>query len=320
MAKTLVVGGTGFVGASLADVLSLSVHESVVFTSSGLKNSSIFNNTGKNFSLISWNILNKGYAYPDFDLIIHAATPASALLNSSNPSEMYNVIVQGMENILEFASRHATPPIILFTSSGAVYEGVSNLSENIREDSMITPNSLSSPSAYAEGKRTAEAMLTEATKAGVCRGIIARLFAFAGKNLPRDRHFAIGNFVEDAVTRKKIIIRSDGSSIRSYLDQWDMAQWTLTIANHGIPNHIYHVGSERAISIGDLATLISQRYELITGEIVPIQILGQSSPLDGVSRYVPSTAQTRKELGLSETISLESSIDSMLQAAILQYS
>ena len=320
MAKTLVIGGTGFVGASLADVLSVSVHESVVFTSSGLKTSSNFKAIGENFSHVYWNILDKGDVYPDFNLIIHAATPASALLNSSNPKEMFNVIVQGMENVLEFASRHATPPIILFTSSGAVYEGVSKLSERIREDSKITPNSLSLSSAYSEGKRTAEAMLTEATKTGACRGIIARLFAFAGKNLPRDRHFAIGNFVEDAVTKKKIIIRSDGSSIRSYLDQWDMAQWMLTIANHGDPNHIYHVGSERAISISDLATLISRRYELITGELVPIEILGQSSPLDGVSRYVPSTAQTRKELGLSETISLEKSIDSMLQAAILQFS
>jgi hypothetical protein len=56
----------------------------------------------------------------------------------------------------------------------------------------------------------------------------------------------------------------------------------------------------------------------MTGDEIPVEILGQSSPLDGVMRYVPSTFQTRKEMGLSETISLENSIDSMLQAAISQ--
>jgi dTDP-glucose 4,6-dehydratase len=233
---------------------------------------------------------------------------------------MLNIIVKGMENLIKFLSRHKNQPTVLFTSSGAVYGSSTNSVENIKEDSTVTFDLHDQVSAYATGKRKAEAMLAQATTSGICVGIIARLFAFSGSHLPRDRHFAIGNFIDDAVTKKKITIRSDGSSIRSYLDQWDMAQWMLTIANHGDPRHIYHVGSERAISIGDLATLISKRYELITGEIVPIEILGQSSPLDGVSRYVPSTAQTRKELGLSETISLESSIDSMLQAAILQYS
>jgi UDP-glucuronate decarboxylase len=320
MGKILIVGGSGFVGSSLSDLLTVSAHESVVFTSTGFRVPSNFNPHGQNFSHVSWNVLNRSDLNPDFDLIIHAATPASAQLNNNNPKDMFDVIVQGMENVIEFASRHPKLPTVLFTSSGAVYDGVGDLNENIEESSIITPNSVGSPSAYSEGKRSAELMLKEASDAGICKGIIARLFAFSGKNLPRDRHFAIGNFVEDAVTKKKIIIRGDGSSIRSYLDQWDMAQWMLTIANHGDPSHIYHVGSERAISIVNLATLISQRYELITGEIVPIEILGQSSPLDGVSRYVPSTAQTRKELGLSETISLESSIDSMLEAAILQFS
>jgi len=257
---------------------------------------------------------------PIFDLIVHAATPASAVLNTQDPDQMYRIIVQGMQNVIEFASRHQKAPTILFTSSGAVYGERPVDEECIREGSTSFPNLVAPSSAYAEGKRAAEAMLREATEMGICKGIITRLFAFSGEHLPRDRHFAIGNFVENSVTMKKIVVRSDGSSIRSYLDERDLAYWLLTIAHSGRSDQIYHIGSERAISIRDLAFLVAERCELITGEKIPVEILGQSSPLDGVSRYVPSTVQTRASLGLSETIGLELSIDSMLHAAILEHS
>jgi nucleoside-diphosphate-sugar epimerase len=229
---------------------------------------------------------------------------------------MFQVIVQGMENVIEFASRHSVPPKVLFTSSGAVYGEIPSSIDYVSEDFPVGSESPGESSAYAEGKRRAEFILRDATDAGLCNGIITRLFAFSGKHLPRDRHFAIGNFVESAVKKKKITVRSDGSSMRSYLDEQDMAQWLLSIARNGKTNHVYHVGSERAISIRNLAFLVSERYEILIGKSIPVEILGQVSQLDGVSRYVPSTLRTRSELGLSETITLESSIDKMLETAI----
>jgi dTDP-glucose 4,6-dehydratase len=230
---------------------------------------------------------------------------------------MFKLNVDAMATVLDFASQQEAPPTVLFTSSGAVYASDSH-HDLIGTNTRFIDTSDFSSSAYARGKIEAELMLQEATLAGKCKGIIARLFAFSGTHLPRNRHFAIGNFVEDAVTLKKITVRSDGTSIRSYLDERDMANWLLSIIDRGVPENIYHVGSERAISIGNLASLVSERYQLMTGDEIPVEILGQSSPLDGVMRYVPSTFQTRKEMGLSETISLENSIDSMLQAAISQ--
>jgi dTDP-glucose 4,6-dehydratase len=127
-----------------------------------------------------------------------------------------------------------------------------------------------------------------------------RLFAFSGPSLPLDRHFAVGNFVRDAVGSSLIQVRSDGTSVRSYLDERDLADW------------ISHVGSERAISIGELAHLVASRTETITGSPCNVKILGKSSPVDGVARYVPNTARTRECLGVKETISLEQSIDDMI--------
>ena len=100
------------------------------------------------------------------------------------------------------------------------------------------------------------------------------------------------------------------------MDGEDMASWLLKIIDVGEPENIYHIGSERSISIRELAVLVGARYESLTRDPVTVTVLGESSPLDGVSRYVPSTAWTRQILNVEETISLESSVDKMILAAI----
>jgi len=308
------MGGSGFVGSALFRSPAMTGFGNIRYSfsrTSPMRDVGLYTHICQDFS-------NEAIEIPPVELIIHAATPASAELNSSSPKLMYDLNVSAMSKLLEAVRSWHLPPRILFTSSGAVYGEMPIGVESFTEERQWTIDDLSGLSAYAEGKRTAESMLRVANEEGICVGIIARLFAFSGEHLPRDRHFAIGNFVESAVTNRKITVRSDGSSIRSYLDERDMAQWLLQIAQDGTPSKIYHVGSERAVSIRELAFLVADRFELLTGSHIPVEILGHSSPLDGVSRYVPSTVQTRKELGLSETISLERSIDDMLKAAITQ--
>lgn len=269
-----------------------------------------------NETRLTWDVTKVCSFTPDYNIIIHAATPASALLNTTQPEKMFEQNVLAMKNIIEFAGRHDVPPIVLFTSSGAVYgdmpQGLERIPENWKRELGSQPLA----SAYARGKVVAESMLQEATEAGICVGLIARLFAFSGVHLPIDKHFAIGNFVRDVVQSQLITIRSDGSSVRSYMDGHDLAMWLLRIVEAGSPDEIYHIGSERAISIRDLASLVAKRYEILTNHAAKVEILGESSPLDGVSRYVPSTFKTRQLLSINETITLETSIDQMIQHTI----
>jgi dTDP-glucose 4,6-dehydratase len=267
----------------------------------------------------TWDITEKSHLVPNFDVIVHAATPASAVLNSANPNEMYRLNVLAMENVIEFASRHQKPPIVLFTSSGAVYGEMPNHLERIPEGWERPQSFVPLSSAYAQGKVRAEELLKEATQQGKCLGLVARLFAFSGVHLPLDRHFAIGNFVRDAICDQSITIRGNGSPVRSYMDGKDMAEWIFQIIESGSPDDIYHVGSERAISVKDLATLVVDRYENLTDKPVDINILGKSSPLDGVTRYVPSTERTRAQLNVKETIDLEQSIDQMIIKGMMSY-
>ena len=55
------------------------------------------------------------------------------------------------------------------------------------------------------------------------------MFLFSGIHLPLNVHFAIGNFIQNVIDDKDIIIKGDGKSVRSYLDQDDMSEWILDL-------------------------------------------------------------------------------------------
>ena len=160
----------------------------------------------------------------------------------------------------------------------------------------------------------AEVLFQSAAKAGVCRLTIARLFAFSGRHLPLDRHFAIGNFVRDALESRDIEVRGSGSAVRSYLDGRDLAHWLLKALDSPLAiDRIIHVGSEVSTTICELAELVANRAGEILGSRPNVQIRGVTSALDGYDRYVPSTSETRALLGLSETVELSDSIDDMIR-------
>ena len=306
--RVLVTGGTGVVGTVLVPRLAALSQDLVVIARNGVETSGLGHGR-----FIRQDVCVPFDLDPNFELIVHAATPASAVLNSTDPSAMLEIIISGTKNVISFARQHRRPPTVLFLSSGAVYGEMPPHESHIAEDCMRSSSSLSARSAYAEGKRVSELLLTIADSEGACRSLVARLFAFSGPHVPRDRHFAIGNFVRDAVAKQCITVRGDGTTIRSYLDEVDLADWLLAVIQHGEPGFAHHIGSERAVSIKELAYLTAERYSILTNERCRVEILNTKSHLDGVSRYVPSTATTRSRLGVAERRSLEYSLDSMIE-------
>jgi len=134
--------------------------------------------------------------------------------------------------------------------------------------------------------------------------VVARCFAFVGPDLPLNVHFAIGNFIRDALTADAITVSGDGTPLRTYLDQSDLAHWLLTMLEHGRPGHAYNVGSNEVISIVDLAHLV--RDSLAPEK--PVCILDQIHGGAIRNRYVPDIRTVRQDLGLNLTIPLADAI------------
>jgi dTDP-glucose 4,6-dehydratase len=237
----------------------------------------------------------RNFAFPDgtFTHVIHAATEASAALNEQSPRTMFDVIVDGTRRVLDFCQRCGAEKLLL-ASSGAVYGKQPVGVTHIREDLAGGPDPLSASAAYAEGKRVAEMLCADAHCNRDLKSAIARCFAFVGPFLPLDRHFAIGNFLRDALKGGPVVVRSAGRDYRSYMYAADLAVWLWTILLQGESCRAYNVGSDEAISIADVARSVAD----LAGCKVDIrtEVAGN---LDPPSHYVPSIDRARDDLGLT---------------------
>ncbi len=245
------------------------------------------------------------FSFPSgpFDLVIHGAAKSSQPSNDVDPLAMIETILEGTRHTLDFAAACGCRKL-LFISSGAVYGRQPADVTLLDEEHPGGPPPTSPASAYGEGKRAAELLcVLHGQQAGI-EPKVARPFAFVGPYLPLDRHFAIGNFIGDALAGRPIVVRGDGTTVRSYMYSLDLALWLLTILVDGAPGRPYNVGSDEAVTIGDLA----RRVAGVCGEGLKVEI--QGTPVRGVSvdRYVPNTSRARAELGLRTTVPLNDAI------------
>jgi dTDP-glucose 4,6-dehydratase len=218
-----------------------------------------------------------------------------------------STLIDGTERVLAFA-RASGAKSFLLTSSGAVYGQQPESLSHIPEDYLGDLESREPNTAYAEGKRISEQMCMRYARENDVRCTIARCFAFVGPHLPLDRHFAIGNFIGDALAGRNIAIRGDGTPMRSYLYAADLAIWLWTmLLSERKPDsklEVFNVGSGEAISIGDLARLVIEELDpSLSVEIAQAPIAG------GVRhQYVPDVTRAEPLLGLRPFIGLREAI------------
>ena len=244
-----------------------------------------------------------------FTHVLHAAAD-STLGPQLTPLQRYDQIVRGTRNMLDVAVTCGAKRFLL-ASSGAVYGVQPPQFDQIPVDWHGAPDPLNPANAYGIGKRAAEHLCTLYGQAYGLETIIARCFAFVGPDLPLDVHFAIGNFIRDALWRDRITVAGNGTPLRSYLAQQDLAHWLLKLLNHGQSGQAYNVGSDQAICIADLAFLVRD----IVAPGKQVQILGGGEDSGERSVYIPSIQKAKDDLGLSVRISLEDAIRTTAAAA-----
>jgi dTDP-glucose 4,6-dehydratase len=172
------------------------------------------------------------------------------------------------------------------------------------EDHLGIADPLNPGNAYCAAKRSSEHLCALYRQANGLETVIARCFAFVGQDLPLNVHFAIGNFIRDALQRHEVVVGGDGSPIRSYMDQRDLARWLLVLLEHGTAGEAFNVGSDEGLPLGAIA----HRVRDLLAPKKEVKILGAQHNASFRSVYVPSIEKAKTVVGLRLEYTLDQAI------------
>jgi dTDP-glucose 4,6-dehydratase len=252
------------------------------------------------------------FRFPDgtFSHILHLGTTTSkATFDNEPPLAKFENIVIGTERTLQFAAECRASKFLL-TSSGAIYGRQPADVKFMVEDQGCAPPPEQTALAVGHSKRAAEFLTAAYGERYGFDATIARCFSFVGKHLPLDIHYAIGNFIGDALAGGPIRVRGDGAPLRSYLYAADLVVWLMTLLCKGAPGRVYNVGSEEEVSIGELAHRVAR----FAPKPVDVCVAKQDSAPAPTDRYVPSTQRAERELGLKALIPLDDAIERTIRS------
>ncbi len=301
-------GGTGFIGRWLVEsllhadrLLGLGLRLTVLSRDPGLFLAAHPHLACPALRMHTGDITQFGFPQGEHAFAIHAALPVAG----DSADRLVETARLGSERVAQFARQAATQRL-LHISSGAVYGARAGEHGPISEDAPT--DGAQSPNQYTMAKRTEEAVLADALAGRI---VTARCFAFLGPGLSAATGTAAGQFMDRAARGLPVVLRGDGTPVRSYQYASDMARWLLTLLALGPTGRAFNVGSSEAVSIRDLA----QRLHHAAGIAAEPAMGAASAPGRAGDAYVPSVERAARELGLANAVSLDEGIRRSLRAA-----
>ena len=247
--KILVTGGAGFIGKHLVkylldkgntitifDNFSNSEEKSLDhFIKDGVK---VVNGDIRNFEEILKETKNQ-------EILIHLAAKISVNESIINPSETFEVNVNGTKNVLEACKRNKIKKIIIASSSAVYGESLSKIKLN--ETSKTEPIS-----PYGESKLKMEQEIRKSKDADY---VILRFFNIFGIGQSLEYAGVITKFIEMISLNNPLQIFGDGMQTRDFVSINDVVESIYDAIKFG-KNKTYNIGSGKATTINELAKFI----------------------------------------------------------------
>ena len=230
-----------------------------------------------------------------FRAVLHTA------LVDGTPEAILCDNLAGTRRVLQFAAQAER---VLFTSSGAVYGPQPAELPDLAETFSGAPSPQDPAQADGEMTRACELLGTTMGQQAGFRFLVARCFAFVGPRIPLRDSSAMGTMLRQALAGGPIALRSDGSSVRSYLHTADLCVWLWTILAQGVPGRPYNVGAPDGLALRDMA----RRVRDLLAPAAELTFAGQADPGNPRRQYVPEVSRAREELGLQVTIPFDEAV------------
>lgn len=215
--------------------------------------------TNSMFQIVLQDVCSEINIKEKVDFIIHAASPAGVKECQKNILDTYNANVKGCYNVCALANKNNAEGL-LFVSSVDVYGWV-NTSRHI-EDVYGVINPLDKRDVYSNAKRACESMCMCECIQNNLQVTIARPTQIIGPGIDLNDGRLHADFVNQMIHTDEIVLKSDGTAIRSFIYITDAIMGMLYILLYGEKGHAYNVANERnEASVRELAEVMIDAFE-----------------------------------------------------------
>jgi dTDP-glucose 4,6-dehydratase len=304
MTRSVILGGAGFLGSHLCDLLLENGHEVVVvddLTSGRLENlgSSIEENRVR---FMRQNICESLSIDGNVDFVFNLASPASPPRYMEMQRHTLLTGSIGTKNGLELAAEKEARFIQASTSE--IYGDP--LEHPQKETYWGNVNPIGPRSCYDESKRFGEALCVAYMHEMKTNVGIARIFNTYGPRLNPIDGRVISNMVTQALSNEPLTVYGDGSQTRSFCYVSDLVRGLYALATSSHPGP-FNLGNPLETTINQLATIVIDE----TSSRSKIEFL--SLPIDDPIRRCPDISKAKSLLNWRPEIDLASGIRMTIQ-------
>jgi len=304
--RALVTGAAGFVGSHLVDRL---ITEGYRVT--GLDNLITGNldnlnlaRQSKNFEFENWDVSAKLPSFNEkFDLIFHAASPASPPKYFKHPIETMMVNSVGTKNCLDLATSDGSR--FIYFSTSEIYGDP--LEHPQREDYWGNVNPIGPRSIYDEAKRFGEALVAQYVRDRKVYGGIVRIFNTYGPRLDLFDGRVVSTFIRQARNREALTVNGDGSQTRSFCYVTDLVEGIFLMAKSSEFGPL-NLGNPNEMTLNELVIEV--------GKFFDYELIVENKPalIDDPVRRKPDISLANKKLNWKPLIQLEEGLKFLINS------
>ena len=212
------------------------------------------------FNVLTVDLSHEYNTDKKFDYILHAASNANPYMYAHYPVDTLMANVVGTDTVLKIAKNSQSRKVI-FVSSGEMYGQPDETTEEngFYEDYCGKVDYASSRSCYPAGKRAAEVLCQSYAQQYDIDVSIVRPCHCYGPTMDSADNRAISAFFRKVLDGEDIVLKSDGSLVRSHCYVTDAALAMYYVIFSGDKGGAYNIADRNSVcSIRKLAELISE--------------------------------------------------------------